>query len=542
MNCGQKLICLALLKWSYYNENKLKYMTFTVILRCMRINEYYSAFYIPSAIQRLNQCTSWRNIKLKIDDFIRIEQEYDLYHLNIDNVQPWMYFRFHFWNNHVCKELLSLSDSIHQKSENRGLRQRLENRLRSIIGSSTRRVYEADIVFCAHPRRVKINGYYECLYTDCLLDKYPKSIVWERPFLEQHLTPVRAEHIYYTDLLERKAQREKQRRMKTDRYQRIYEQVQRNFSEPLKEISEAYHVSLSYDKIYAKLAETVLMVHARRKVYSKILDKIAPRLIVEVVYYSDGLMVLNELAKAKGIPVIELQHGTMHAAHAAYQFADGCGKIDQFPDYVFMFSDYWKKCAHLPINDTHIKVTGYPYFEKQLFQYKKTEIEKEMTTNIIFVSQGAIGQELSHLAADLCELLDATNYHIIYKLHPGEYEGWRMRNPELLKDNIEVIDSLEHSIYEYFPKCRIQIGVYSTAIYEGLAFGLTTYIYDVGHADTMIELCQQGYAVYVKNVGELYSHITANGRDDHICGEKFWKLNSLENICNEIDKLLEIDK
>ncbi len=477
---------------------------------------------------------------MKIDDFIRIEQKYDLYHLEIDDVQPWMYFRFHFWNNQICKQLLSLSDSIHPKSENTGRMQQLKNRFRSIMNSNTRRVCKADIIFCVHPRRIKINGYFECLYTECLLDKYPRNIVWERPFLEQHLTPVKAKHIFYTDLLERKALREKQDRMKTGRYQRIYDQVQKNFAEPLREISDAYQFKISYDKIYTKLTETVFLVQARRKVYSKILDKIAPRLIVEVVYYNNGLMVLNELAKARGIPIIELQHGTMHAAHASYQFADGCGKIDQFPDYVFMFSKYWKKCAHLPIDDAHIKVTGYPYFERQLCQYRKTNIEKGEATNIIFVSQGAIGRELSRLAADLCDLLDEARYHIIYKLHPGEYEGWRVRNPELLKDNIEVIDSLEHSIYEYFPKCSIQVGVYSTAIYEGLGFGLTTYIYDVGHADTMFELCQEGYAVYVKSVEELYMHITADEMNNSNNGNGFWKMNSLENICDEIDKLLQI--
>ncbi|MCM1235255.1 MAG: hypothetical protein NC489_34575 [Ruminococcus flavefaciens] len=327
--------------------------------------------------------------------------------------------------------------------------------------------------------------------------------------------------------------------MKTDRYQRIYAQVQKAFAEPLQEISEAYHFKISLDQVYANLTETVFTVRARKKAYSKILDKITPRLIVEVTYYNNSLMVLNELAKARGIPVIELQHGTMHDAHASYQFADGCGKIDQFPDYVFLFSEYWKKCAHLPIDDAHIKITGYPYFERQLYQYRNTAIKKEGPVNLIFVSQGTISRELGRLAADLCDLLDDTRYHIIYKLHPGEYEGWRERNPELLKDNIEVIDSLEHSIYEYFPKCSIQIGVYSTAIYEGLGFGLMTYIYDVGHADTMTELCRQGYAIYVRSAEELYSHITSHETNDSNSGKEFWKMNSLENICTEIDQLLE---
>lgn len=478
---------------------------------------------------------------MKIDDFIRIEQKYDLYHLDVDDVRPWMYFRFHFWNYQICRELLSLSGNIQRKDGIKSHGQQLKNKLRSIMSSNARKICKADIVFCAHPRRIKINGYFECIYTDCLLDRYPKGIVWEEPFLEQHLTPVKAEHIFYTDLLEMKARwyRKAHSRLKTSRYQRIYDQIQKDYAEPLREIGEVYQYTISYEEIYAKLTEIVLEVRALRETFGKRLDRIAPRLIVEVVWYNKGSMVLNELAKAKGIPTVELQHGTMHTAHAAYQFADGCGEINQFPDYVFMFSEYWKNCAHLPIDDARIRVTGYPYFERQLCQYRNSDIQEGAIKNIIFVSQGTIGRELSRLAADLCDLLDETKYHIIYKLHPGEYDGWQERNPELLKDNIEVIDSREHNIYEYFPMCSIQVGVYSTAIYEGLGFGLTTYIYDVGHADTMVELCQQGYAVYVKSPGELYEHIIASETNGANKGKEFWKMNSLENICDEIDKLLE---
>lgn len=477
---------------------------------------------------------------MKIDDFIKIEKKYDLYHLEVDGVQPWMYFRFDFWNFQICKELLSLSNNIQGKSESQGRIQQLKNIFRYVMDSNARRVCKADIIFCAHPRRIKTNGYFECIYTDCLLNKYPNNIVWEAPFQGRHLTPVKAEHIYHTDLADMLWYRKMQRRLNAGGHQKIYEQVQKAFAEPLREIGEAYHFTIPYDKTYMKLAETVLEVQERKKAYGKILDKIAPRLIVEVVYYGKSLMTLNELAKARGIPIVELQHGTMHTAHAAYQFADRCGEINQFPDYVFVFSEYWKKCAHLPIDNEHIKVTGYPYFERQLCQYNKAGIKKEERINIIFVSQWTISRELTRLAADLCDLLDAAKYHIIYKLHPSEYEGWREQLPELLRDNIEVIDSRERNIYEYFSRCSIQVAVYSTAIYEGLGFNLMTYIYDIGHADTMDELCRQGYAIYVKSAEELYAYITAaRMNSSKNIGKNFWELDSLKNICDEIDKLLE---
>lgn len=477
---------------------------------------------------------------MEIDGFLRIEHKYNLYHLDVDGVQPWMYYRFKFWNYQICKDLLSLSNTLQKKSKLHRLGKQLKSALRIILNSNIRQTHKADIIFYAHPRRIKTDSYYECIYTDCLLDRYPQSIVFEEPFQNQHLTPVKASHIYYTDLFQIRAALYSriQRHLKTPKYQRIYTQIQKAFEEPLKEIGFTYGVPVSCDKTCADLTEIVLEIRILRKELKKVFEKIQPRLIVEVVYYNKRCMILNELAKEKGIPTIELQHGTMHAAHAAYQFPDGCGVISQFPDYVFVFSEYWKKCAHLPIADERIKVTGYPYFERQLNQYRKDSCETNGVKNIIFVSQGTIGGELSCLASELCDLLDETKYHIIYKLHPGEYVGWRDRNTNLLKRNIEVIDSLEHNIYEFFSMCSIQVGVYSTAIYEGLGFGLTTYIYDIGHADTLAELCQQGYAVYVRNAEELYAHIIADETNPKDCGNAFWKMNALENICEEIEHLL----
>lgn len=474
-----------------------------------------------------------------IEAFIKIEKKYDLYHLDIDGVQPWIYFRFDFWSQQISGDLLELSGNTTGKEQIQGCIKKIRNFLGCFMDRNAKRVCKADIIFCAHPRRIKTNGYYECVYTDCLLDRYPQNIVWEVPFQGRHLTPVKAEHIFHTELSDYVWHGVMKCKRRMGKERKIYEQVKKAFTEPLKEIEEAYHCTVSYHDIFSKLAEIVLEVQARKIVYSKILDKIAPKLIVEVVYYDRSHMVLNEVAKARGIPVIELQHGIMHAEHAAYQFADECGEINPFPDYEFVFSDYGKKCAHLPIGDTHIKATGYPYFERQLRKYDNCAMKMGEIINIIFVSQWTISRELSQLAADLCDLLDPARYHIIYKLHPNEYVGWRQQNPVLLKDNIEVIDNCEHSIYEYFSRCSIQIGAYSTAIYEGLGFHLVTYIYDVGYADTMKELCQQGYAKYVKSAEELYSRITMDEiNSNNYKEENFWKKNALNNICHEIDRLL----
>lgn len=474
---------------------------------------------------------------MDISYFLQIEKKYDLYHQEIEGVQPWLYYRMSFWNYQICSDLLGLSDSSAKQTN---LELIYKNLLRVFkLPFTGKDINQADILFFAHERRLYNGSYFECIYTDKLAKKYASNIVLERPYRKQHLKPVEIENIYYTDMIGIKGNLYYSYHMhrKTKKYNCILNQIKKVFCEPLAKISLLYCIELDYQKIYEHLTKIVMENMIIKKEYIRIFNKVSPKLLVEVVYYSSHCMILNELAKEKGIPIIELQHGTMHLAHAAYQFPGGCGEIKQFPDYVFVFSEYWKKCAHLPIPEDHIKVTGYPYFERQLKQYK-SNLNKEDKVNIIFVSQGTIGNKLSRLASDLCDLLDENTYHIIYKLHPGEYAGWKERTPWLIKNNIEVVDSLEHNIYEYFAKCDIQVGVYSTAMYEGLGFGLRTYIYNIGHADTMAELCEQGYADYVSNATELLENITSMDRNTRQDGKEFWKMNSFENICREIDQLL----
>lgn len=477
---------------------------------------------------------------LKIDAFVQIEKKYDLYHMEINGVQPWMYFRMKFWNYQICKDLLTLSK---ESPRNAGINQyltQLKSLMRIIMRNNAKQICQSDIIFYSHPRRIKSNDHFECIYTDCLVKKYANSIVLEEPFKNRHFVPLQIEHIYYTDLLQIKSlfYYYLQRSLKSWQYKKIYTQVKNIFEIPLKELRQTYQFKMSDNAVFEELVRLTFEIHMLKRDLRKILEKVQPKLLVEAVYYNKRCMALNELAKEMQIPTVELQHGTMHAAHAAYQFAPESGEIRQFPEYVFLFSEYWKQYANLPLPEHQIKVTGYPYFESQLRKYTSNIINKEEKKNIIFISQETIGQKLGQLATELNDLLDQTKYHIIYKLHPGEYSGWKNRYPELVQKNIEVIDSFEHNVYEYFSKCKIQVGVYSTAIYEGLGFGLTTYIYDVGHADTMAELCDQGYAVCIKNANELFENIT-NAEEQHSHNTKsFWEKNALENICQEIDQLL----
>lgn len=125
----------------------------------------------------------------------------------------------------------------------------------------------------------------------------------------------------------------------------------------------------------------------------------------------------------------------------------------------------------------------------------------------MFLSQGTIGRKLKDLAIDLARKLNKNDYRILYKLHAGEVERYKTEYKEMENYGIEVIYTNKDTLYDLFASSEIQIGVYTTAIYEGLGFGLNTLIYKIEQSEYMDELCDLGYAKYFENCEQLYGLI-----------------------------------
>ena len=161
-----------------------------------------------------------------------------------------------------------------------------------------------------------------------------------------------------------------------------------------------------------------------------------------------------------------------------------------------------------------------PHFEENSKTYmeiaEKKDNEQINPKQILFISQGVIGKYLSKLAYEIAENIenkeDEENYNFIYKLHPGEYGTWKENYDYLTKasnefDNFTVIDKSEPPLYELFAKSDYQVGAFSTAIYEGLAFNCKTFIIDVPGVEYLDDLIDKNIVKKVKNSEELINYI-----------------------------------
>ena len=177
-------------------------------------------------------------------------------------------------------------------------------------------------------------------------------------------------------------------------------------------------------------------------------------------------------AKKLNIKTIELQHGIISNLHLGYHYPSSkIDSIDCFPEYLLTFGNFWNELAKIPIIKNRIVANGYFFFNKQVAKYQNLNIQK--MNKILVISQSTIGERLSKEIIKMAKELK--DFEIIYKPHPKEIITQTSYLQELSKfKNITIANNT--SLYALFAECEWQIGVFSTALFEGLGFGLKTII------------------------------------------------------------------
>lgn len=265
-------------------------------------------------------------------------------------------------------------------------------------------------------------------------------------------------------------------------------------------ILEAY--ALHFDLVSdICLAYTNLLLQA--KAWRLLLKCAKPKVAFVVCSYA-GRESFTVACRDLNVPVIELQHGVINSYHLGYSYPPGVVKA-AFPDYFFSFGAFWHQDVCLPCEARNVKAIGYPYFDVESTSYRN--LNKQNI--VLFISQGNIGHLLSVFAVELSKKLP-DGWEIVYKLHPGEVSGWEERNQDLAESTIQVVVGGHPSMYELMARAKIQIGVSSTAIFEGLALECRTYIIDLPASEYMEALFEAGCATLISHVEEVEFDLTSS--------------------------------
>lgn len=395
-----------------------------------------------------------------------------------------------------------------------------------------------DYIFLNNPRRVKQkDGKYYCVYTDLLIDllkKDYKCITFEDPYWAlspstnvSHFEPVKTDSICYLDFIEHifKIKKYFFKKIFTKNYRELHSIIQKIE----KDVEKEFECDLS--NIFRIGEDKIIYILLTYKIYKKIIKRINPKAVFEFYDVFPSKIVVNKIAKELKIPIIEIQHGIVTENNPIFlKYYDLNRKYDCLPDYVLSYGKRLLNTKHMPINKSNIYCIGSLFLET-----KKKEYENEQTSkkNILFVSQSNLGKYISECASKLSDLLKNNNeYHIIYKMHPyeigTEYEC-------LKKKNITIINNRDKDLY-YFQSISIaQVGVYSTGLYEGLAFGLDTFILNNCYGSKEIKsiLKKNSNIHYIDEVHEILKKIK-NKQISKTFNSDYWEYVDYDKISNII--------
>jgi len=402
-----------------------------------------------------------------VDRFLFFEEKYELFSLQIKGVYIWPIIRFNVYS--LLLEKSSNTQESHPKQNVLlSLLLSLRNFIPSIIKSPFFIRHSKTTIILNHKRKVKNeSGLFECKYTEHLINE--DSYVLEAPFYDKHFKPSSTKNVFYLDLI-----------LNIARIYSIYgskKQIGKNESSKLERLNAVFksEFGLNINGFNSYVMKMIFKHKAISFFAKKIFSKVKPEQLIVAVSYSDANMPFVEQAKSLGIRVIEIQHGILGRNHIAYNFMKK-ENFGWFPDEIWVWNKFWKESSRFPISEDKIIVKGFPFLDRYKSKWNSKNTEKKQ---LLIFSQGPYSDKLIEFTRRLSHKINPLEYQIVFKPHPSELISVGDKFQQLTQENI--IISEESNIYNLFGASLIQIGVNSTALFEGLEFGLKTFVLDIEH-------------------------------------------------------------
>jgi hypothetical protein len=313
-------------------------------------------------------------------------------------------------------------------------------------------------------------------YLDPFLDNLNGSYIYlERPEGGRHVQPTRTKHVYYTDLLAGLAAC----------YRRTMWGISGRVERWLLGLESALQARFRMEVPIAELGRAYLAARrCLRGLYRNLLRRIRPRLGI-IVAINPAERAFVEACRDLGIVTAEMQHGLIGPYDLTYTTPPGI-RQKTYPDYALLFGPYWRKVMDLPVAQDNAVEVGFPFFQS-LVQQSECPARQP---SVLVLSQPGGGNALAQWAIRLARAAPRA-FRVIFRPHPSEYFPPE-RQRDLLDHGIEIAD-VRTSIYDLQACSSIQVGVFSTALYEGLAFGLRTYIAPLPGYQYMHPMLKRGW-------------------------------------------------
>jgi len=460
------------------------------------------------------------------EEFLAMESDLDLLNATIGSVYFWERIRFS-----IHKDIATSTDLIEATpSVGSAVSEYLSGGwllARNVFVRNPFLAPDADLLFYGKGRRKQLeDDRWWDIYMDPVIDTIECSATYlERPYNISHRRPAKTESLRYTDIIQYVGTL-----LETVGISRVSlsESEKALLEEVESEIAARFEVDIS---LLGRVRRDLSCRRVRLPLYRRVLQRVSPKLAFLTASYG-GRETFVEACQTEGVPVVELQHGVITRYHMAYSFPDAPKHV--FPDYFFSFGDYWADSVELPLPDEHVIPVGYPYLEQRV----TSTADRTSEDRILIISQGRAREQLSNFALQLNES-DRVDSDVVYKLHPDEYSEWREAYPRLADSNVDIVGG-NPPLYELFTTSTTQVGVNSTALFEGLKFGLDTFVLHAPGWEYMTYLVDNGFAVAVSSAEE-FADIYRSGIVDFesIDETYFFEMDSLANFEDAVTLIID---
>jgi hypothetical protein len=295
----------------------------------------------------------------------------------------------------------------------------------------------------------------------------------------------------------------------------------------IEEIRRAIEIRLNVSVDLLKLfADGSVKFRSQRDLFIKLFKRWRTRRLFVVVAY--GWTTVVAAAKACSVEVIELQHGLVHRAHIGYDFPEGLDPAYR-PDHLLLYGDYWRNAArHHP--QTQLAIFGSPYMRKHLAA-AGASASVQNQPGVLFLSQAGIFQSILDFALAFARIPNVPK--TIFRLHPSD--DVREIEARVAASGINS-DKFELSFGGGGPRTlelqriyRIQVGVFSTAVLEGLALGCRTFLIPVPGWSALSGLVESGLAELAFTPEDLASLVKQPSQADSIGDVALNRIFAAEN-------------
>ncbi|GAA1534055.1 hypothetical protein GCM10009741_40510 [Kribbella lupini] len=228
-----------------------------------------------------------------------------------------------------------------------------------------------------------------------------------------------------------------------------------------------------------------------RTLYRALLRRHRIKTVYSVVSYFHQH--ITGAARDLGVPVIELQHGAISPYHLGYSYPGSPVVADQ-PDELWCFGSYWETVAELPAGMS-TAVIGAPFLPA-------ADASLKVDDQVLFLSQGTIGRELFDFAVTFAG--SRPELDVVYRLHPSEHLGDYLLPVD---SRLRVSAGSAESTVELQRTAAYQVGVSTTALFEGMALGCKTAVAELPGHEYLQPVVDRGDALLVPDAGTLAARL-----------------------------------